>query len=357
MQEADVSPKQLQGFEARKQDHLRIALEDSVQAKDNGLSVIELRHEALPDLDFKDIQIGTRFGENPLSSPFFVSSMTAGHNRSYAVNRVLAEFCARRNLLMGVGSQRRQLHDASAAQEWKRLRGEFPAARLLGNVGMAQLIESPVDDIRRLVDSVDAVGLFVHLNPLQEVLQPEGTPNFRGGLKKLDVVCREIGVPVILKEVGCGFSLATLKRLEGTGIFAVDVGGYGGTHWGRIEGRRSQHDSQFARASRTFADWGISTADSLLHAREGGVSYEIWASGGIRNGLDAAKALALGAKMIGLAKPWLAALTEHADDPVAALDRLADQLEFELRIAMFCTGCADLEQLSTGNVWRCKQKI
>lgn len=344
-------------FEARKEDHLRLALEDSVQAQDNGLHAVELVHEALPDLDFADVAVSTSFRSTPLSSPFFVSSMTAGHQRSYAVNRVLAEFSSRRKMLMGVGSQRRQLTDRSAAEEWKRLRSEFPAALLLGNLGLAQLIESPVDDIRALVESIDALGLFVHLNGLQEAIQPEGTPRFRGGLNKLETICRQLGVPVIVKEVGCGFSLATLKRLEGTGIFAVDLGGFGGTHWGRIEGRRSPTRSRFAAAAKTFANWGISTCDSLLNAREAGVSYEIWASGGIRNGLDAAKVLAMGARMVGLAQPWLAALTQNADDPVAGLDRLEDQLEFELKIAMFCTGCADLQQLTTRNVWRCRQKI
>lgn len=344
-------------FEARKQDHLRLALDGAVQAGDNGLEAIELVHEALPDLDFQEIRLATRFGEQPLSSPLFVSSMTAGHDKSYAINRVLAQFSSRRRMLMGVGSQRRQLNDAAAALEWRRLRSEFPTALLLGNIGLAQLIESPVGDIRRLVESIDALGLFVHLNGLQEVLQPEGTPRFRGGLKKLEIVSRELRVPVIVKEVGCGFSLATLQRLEGTGIFAVDVGGFGGTHWGRIEGRRSQHDSRFARAARTYADWGISTGEALRSAARAGLSYEIWASGGMRNGLDAAKALAMGARMVGLAQPWLAALTENPDDPVPALDRLADQIEFELKIAMFCTGCPDLERLASGNVWRRRQEI
>ena len=354
--EADFSIEPTPQFEARKQDHLRLALEDSVQASDNGLHAVELVHEALPDLDLADITLTTSFHSTPLSSPLFVSSMTAGHQRSYAVNRVLAEFSSRRKILMGVGSQRRQLRDRSASDEWRRLRSEFPTALLLGNLGLAQLIESPIDDIRVLVESINALGLFVHLNGLQEAIQPEGTPRFRGGLNKLESVCRELSVPVIVKEVGCGFSESTLKRLEGIGIFAADVSGFGGTHWGRIEGRRSPQQSRFANAGKTFADWGISTCDSLLNARKAGVSYEIWASGGIRNGLDAAKALAMGARMVGLAQPWLAALTQNADDPVAALDRLADQLEFELKIAMFCTGCADLRQLTTRNVWKCRQK-
>ncbi len=354
--EGDSSTEPTPQFEARKEDHLRLALEDSVQAGDNGFQAVELVHEALPDLDLADVALSTCFGSTTLASPLFVSSMTAGHQRSYAVNRVLAEFSSRRKILMGVGSQRRQLRHRSAADEWKRLRSEFPAALLLGNLGLAQLIESPVDDIRALVESIDGLGLFVHLNGLQEAIQPEGTPRFRGGLNKLEKVCRELSVPVIVKEVGCGFSLSTLRRLEGTGIFAVDVGGFGGTHWGRIEGRRSPRESRFANAAKVFEDWGISTCDSLLNARDARASYEIWASGGIRNGLDAAKALAMGARMVGLAQPWLAALTHNADDPVAALDRLADQLEFELKIAMFCTGCADLQQLTTRNVWRCRQE-
>jgi isopentenyl-diphosphate Delta-isomerase len=357
IRQKDLSPELLPQFEARKQDHLRLALDDAVQAKDNGLDQIELVHEALPDLDFSEIRLEAVYRSHQLSSPLIVSSMTAGHGRSYAVNRVLAEFSSRRRILMGVGSQRRQLTDPAAAHEWTRLRSEFPDALLLGNIGLAQLIERPVDDIRTLVESIDAVGLFVHANALQEAVQPEGTPRFRGGLSKLEKVCRELAVPVIVKEVGCGFSTSTLERLQRAGVFAVDVGGFGGTHWGRIEGKRSPPNSITAHAAETFAHWGITTCESLLNAREVKPTFEVWASGGIRNGLDAAKALALGARMVGLAQPWLAALTQHADDPVAALDRLADQIEFELKIAMFCTGCANLEQLSTGNVWRCRQKI
>ena len=354
--EKDFSPEPLPQFEARKQDHLRLALEDAVQAKDNGLDRIELLHEALPDLDFSDIRLETTFRSCRLSSPLIVSSMTAGHGRSYAVNRVLAEFSSRRRMLMGVGSQRRQLTDPAAAHEWTRLRTDFPDALLLGNIGIAQLIERPVDDIRALVESIEAIGLFVHVNALQEAVQPEGTPRFRGGLIKLEKVCRELSVPVIVKEVGCGFSTSTLERLQPAGVFAVDVGGFGGTHWGRIEGKRSPPNSLAAHAAETFAHWGISTCDSLLNARQVKPAYEIWASGGIRNGLDAAKSLALGARMVGLAQPWLAALTQHADDPVSALDRLADRLELELKIAMFCTGCANVEQLSTRNVWKCRQR-
>lgn len=344
-------------FESRKQDHLRLALEDAAQAKANGLERVELIHEALPDLDFSDIQISTTFGSIALSSPLLVSSMTAGHARSYAVNKVLADLSARRNILMGVGSQRRQLRDPTAAEEWKRLRREVPNALLLGNLGLAQVIESPISDIRALLESIEAVGLFVHVNGLQETIQPEGTPRFRGGLQKLEAVCREIAVPVIVKEVGCGFSVSTLERLEGTGVFAVDVGGFGGTHWARIEGRRSPADSLSARAAQTFGDWGISTCESLLNARRAKITYQVWASGGIRTGLDVAKALALGGCMVGLAQPWLATLTDHPDDPLAALERLTDCLEFELKIAMFCTGCADLAQLATRKIWKCRQGI
>src|SRR5204863_7987757 len=154
IQKESLSTEPTSQFESRKKDHLRLALDESVQVKDNGLDAIELLHEALPDLDFDDVEIATRFGGHPLSSPLFVSSMTAGHDRSYAVNRVLAEFSSRRNILMGVGSQRRQLRDRSASDEWKRLRSEFPAALLLGNLGLAQLIESPIGDIRGLVESI-----------------------------------------------------------------------------------------------------------------------------------------------------------------------------------------------------------
>jgi isopentenyl-diphosphate delta-isomerase len=357
-------------FESRKQDHLRLALDPRVQTGGNGLDRIELIHEALPEINFADIDIATQFNVKlinvklkddshkiKLNSPLFISSMTAGHEPGAPINQALAQLSSRRKILMGVGSQRRELGDPSARDEWRKLREQAPDAILAGNLGLAQLIQTPVDAVRGLVDSLQAVALFIHLNSLQEALQPEGTPNFRGGLQKIEELCRTLPVPVIIKEVGCGFSESTLKRLEGLGVFAVDISGYGGTHWGRIEGLRAPENSVQAQAAVTFSHWGTSTLQSMLNVSKANVTYQIFASGGVRHGLEAAKLVALGAELVGLAQPWLAAYGQFDKDPQKGLEHLADRLDFELKTALFCTGCKDLSELRRKKVWKWRHEI
>lgn len=363
-------------FETRKRDHIRIALDSRSQTEgQNGLNSIELIHEALPELDYKEVDISTSFffsGNTSLkadaislklSSPIFISSMTAGHEHGRHINEALARLSDRRQILMGVGSQRRELDDSNAAEEWLQVRKQAPKARLLGNIGITQLVKTPIDKIQKLIDATEAIALFVHLNPLQEVLQPEGTPSFKDGLKALENLVKIAGVPVIVKEVGCGFSVDTLKRLQGTGVFAVDVSGKGGTHWGRVEGYRSQPDQMLYKVAQTFQNWGISTVQSVLNAKEAAkgnsASYEVWASGGVRNGLEVGKLLALGAKKVGIAKPFLEAVLEAQGDQVILpdvadqrLEELLNRLETELKITMFCTGCRTLQDLQTKIVTR-----
>ena len=192
--------------------------------------------------------------------------------------------------------------------------------------------------------------MIIHTNPLQECIQPEGTPRFRGGLAALEKLCAQLSVPVILKETGCGFSLKTLARLQETGLAAIDVSGRGGTHWGRVESQRlSAEQIQFS-AGKTFADWGISTVDSILAAKSLQLTAEVWASGGVRTGLDAAKLLAMGASMVGMAQPLLAAALEGEEKLVQQIE----QLNYELMVAMFCTGTESVLELRKGDVWKMK---
>lgn len=338
-------------FEQRKRDHIRIALDPRSQTSgQSGLDSIELIHEALPNLDFKEVDISTSFvfGDKSisLSSPIFISSMTAGHEKGLEINEALARLSDRRKILMGVGSQRRELDDSNATEEWIRVRKQAPRAHLLGNIGITQLIKTPIDKVRRLIDSIQAAGLFVHLNPLQEALQPEGTPDFKNGLQAIENLVKVAGVPVLVKEVGCGFSVETLKRLKSAGIFAVDIGGKGGTHWGRVEGYRSEESDLLYKVAQTFSNWGIGTVQSMLNAKEAQVNYEIWASGGVRSGLDIGKLCALGATKVGIAKPFL----EAALNGDEALDELLTKLELELKITMFCTGSRNLKDLQTKSV-------
>ncbi|MDG0817407.1 type 2 isopentenyl-diphosphate Delta-isomerase [Bdellovibrio svalbardensis] len=372
-------------FETRKRDHIKIALDSRSQTEgQNGLDSIELIHEALPELDYKEVDISTSFFFSgnasqkthsktdaislKLSSPIFISSMTAGHEHGRQINEALARLSDRRQILMGVGSQRRELNDSNAAEEWAQVRKQAPRARLLGNIGITQLIKTPIDKIQKLIEATEAVALFVHLNPLQEVLQPEGTPSFKDGLQAIENLVKIAGIPVIVKEVGCGFSAETLKRLHNTGIFAVDVSGKGGTHWGRVEGYRSQPEQMLYKVAQTFQNWGISTVQSMLNAKEAAKgnprSYEVWASGGVRNGLEVGKLVALGAQKVGIAKPFLeAALLGQNSDQLLQPDKaeqnirpeqadqnledLLNRLETELKITMFCTGCRTLQDLQT----------
>ena len=335
-------------FENRKADHIRLALEERMQATGgSGLDRIRLVHEAFPEIDFSQVSIETHLLGRATRVPFLVSSMTAGHAGSLNLNLILARVAEKRGWLMGVGSQRRQLTDPSADQEWAKIRAACPGARFLGNIGLSQLIRSKVAEIRRLADTLQAEAMIVHANPLQEALQPEGTPQFAGGFEALEHLVLELGIPVVVKETGCGFSDRTLARLKGLGVAAVDVSGYGGTHWGRIEGGRSADGEMLSLASETFREWGIGTVESLRAALELKADYEVWASGGIRSGLDAAKVLAMGAEAVGFAKP----LIESALRGEAALDRTMERLEYELKTAMFCTGSKDINELHEKRVW------
>lgn len=341
----------VQQFEGRKADHIRLSLDPRTQTDHlRPFSSVELIHEALPEINFSEVSLATYTLGQEVDSPFFISSMTAGHHGSLSLNRVFAEAASEKGWLMGVGSQRRELNDESARKEWETIRALAPDAQFIGNIGIAQLIETATGDVERLVEALEAKALFVHTNPLQEALQPEGTTQFRGGLDALSRVCRELSVPVIFKETGCGFSQSTLIRLQEIGLAVVDVSGLGGTHWGRIEGFRSEVGDLQYQAAQTFKNWGIGTLDSLLQANELDLNFELWASGGIRSGLDAAKCLAVGAQMVGLAQPLLQSALEGTE----SLLRKMEQLEYELRIALFCTGCKNLAELQEKDVWQIK---
>jgi len=340
-------------FEKRKREHIELSLADANEAMGlSGLDSIGLVHEALPEINFSDIKLQHKSLGEVLETPFLVSSMTAGHIDSVDLNQRLAKACQSRGWMMGVGSQRRELFDAKASNEWAKLRKAAPRVKLIGNIGLSQLIHSSVDSIKSLVAALQASALFVHTNPLQEALQPEGTPEFKGGLKALSQLCQQLNVPVVLKETGCGFSVATLQRLKETGLKAVDVSGFGGTHWGRIEGARAQASGSKsalikAQAAKTFSHWGVSTVQSVSNALELNPDYEVWASGGVRTGLDAAKLFAMGANKVGFAKPILQAALAGEE----ALDVKMEVLEFELKTALFCTGAESIGALQSKKAW------
>lgn len=329
-------------FEKRKQDHIELALMPANQTEAlHAFDQVNLIHEALPDLNFNDITLcSTRFTKK-VATPFMVASMTAGHQHAESINTRLIAACAEQGWAMGVGSQRRELTDKTAAFEWHKLRQQYPQVSLLSNLGIAQLISTPLDDLKRLTDVLEAEALIIHCNPLQECIQPEGTPYFKGCREALSALVAHSSIPIVVKETGCGFSAATLQRLNDLGVAAVDVSGLGGTHWGRIEGHRTAMESPQRSASLTFADWGITTVQSIMNAMAISPRFEVWGSGGVRHGLDAAKLIALGATTVAFAKPMLSAALQSEEDVIAVMAAI----EYELKVAMFCTGSAVLSDL------------
>jgi len=340
--ESPSSTETVTGFEKRKAEHIEHALSGASQSNVmRGFDAIHMLHEALPDLDFSEINLEDSDPKALFTSPFFVASMTAGHRDGEAINQRIAEACNHTGWAMGVGSQRRELFDADEAKRWQEINKKNSNVIFLSNLGLSQVIQTPVDKIKKIIESLGAKALIVHTNPLQEALQVEGTPQFKGGVKALETLCRDLDCPVILKETGCGFSKHTLKTVSQIGLFAVDVSGSGGTHWGRVEGMRAKEQSPQQIAAEAFANWGISTVDSLLYASNVKAEFRLWASGGLRNGLDAAKCFALGAKKVSFAKKVL----EPAMLSSQAVVDFMHQSEYELKVAMFCTGSKNFSKL------------
>lgn len=342
-----------QKFEGRKREHIQHSLDLANQASGlTGLEQIHLNHEALPEIDFDEVQLKSSCLGQSLKTPFFIAGMTAGHEEAFSINRILATACQQRGWAMGVGSQRRDLEVSDSLDRWTSLRKEVPKLMLFANIGLSQLIHADSGQIQKLVHKIQADALVVHVNALQEALQPEGTPKFRGGLLALKRICKFLDKPIVLKETGCGFAKKTLLQLVDVGVSAVDVSGLGGTHWGRIEGARAPSESIPAKASVTFSNWGEPTAQSVLDAVETLPKIEIWASGGVRSGLDAAKLIALGALRVGYAQPAL----EAALGGIERLEEWMQLQEFELKTALFCTGSLNCDQLrQKEGIWKLRR--
>jgi isopentenyl-diphosphate delta-isomerase len=328
--------------QSRKADHLRVCLEDDVQFREttSGLEAYRFTHCCLPDLDRREIDISTTFLDHPLEAPILISSMTGGTDLAKTINFRLAAIAQQYKLAMGVGSQRVAIEHPDLADGFK-LRSIAPDALLFANLGAVQLnYRYGIDECLRAVELLEADALILHLNPLQEAVQTRGDTNFRGLLDKIAIVCDTLPIPVIAKEVGNGISPTMAEKLIAAGVAAIDVAGAGGTSWAKVEGERAQ-DAKQRRLGTTFSDWGIPTAECITQIREIAPSIPLIASGGLRNGLDIAKAIALGADLAGLALPFLQAANESED----ALHTLVDMLKAEITTVLFCTGTATLAQL------------
>ncbi|HRX03734.1 MAG TPA: type 2 isopentenyl-diphosphate Delta-isomerase [Anaerolineae bacterium] len=327
---------------ARKADHIRINLEENVQFPrlSTGLERFRFVHEALPELDMTQIDLSVDLFGHAVRAPLLISSMTGGTEAAERINLNLAIGAQARGIAMGVGSQRTGLEVDGTAGSF-RVRSVAPDILLFANLGAGQLNKGyTVDHCRRAVDMIEADALILHLNPLQEAVQADGDWDWSGLLGKIGQVCAAVGVPVVAKEVGWGINGRLARRLADVGVAAIDVAGSGGTSWTEVEYHRAPSE-RLRRIARTFADWGIPTADSLIQVRQAAPELPAIASGGIRDGIDVAKCVALGATLVGLASPFLRAATVSDEAVVDAIDLLAD----ELRIAMFCTGAGDVTAL------------
>ena len=329
--------------ESRKVDHIRINLDEDVQFPNitTGLEKYRFLHRAVPELDLKDINTQcTLFGKT-LDAPILISSMTGGTDIAQRINYNLAKAAQHHGIAMGLGSQRAMIEDETLTYSYE-VRDVAPDILLLANVGAVQLNYGyGVDQCRKAVDMIEGDALILHFNVLQEAVQPEGDTNFAGLLAKIEQVCKSIDVPVIAKEVGWGFSEQDVRDLANVGISAIDVAGSGGTSWSEVEYYRAPN-AFHAKVAASFADWGIPTASAIQYAKHGAPNLDIIASGGLRDGIDIAKCIALGAKVGGLAGPFLKA----ADHSAEAVDQLIEELKAQLRIAMLCSGAKDLDNLS-----------
>lgn len=326
---------------ARKADHIRINLEEDVASSlTTGLEDYRFIHQALPEMNLEQVDLAQDLFGKQVHAPILISSMTGGTTEAGRINRILAEAAQAARIVMGVGSQRAALENPLAAETF-RVRRYAPDIVLLANLGAVQLNYGfTVDDCKRAVDMIEADALILHLNALQEAVQPEGDTRFAGLLDKITQVCRQIPVPVVAKEVGWGISEDAARMLVEAGVAAIDVAGAGGTSWSQVEKFRIQ-DPSLARVAAAFRNWGIPTAESIRMVRRAAPEIIIFASGGIRNGVDIAKCIALGASLGGMAGPFLKAAARSLEDTVQTIQ----EVQRELQICMFVAGAANLARL------------
>ena len=338
-----MSPPNLPSeIENRKSEHLRVCIEEDVEFQQltSGLEKYRFTHCCLPELDRSDIELGTTFLGKSLKAPILISSMTGGTELAHLVNTRLATVAQRYGLAMGVGSQRIALEQPELAPTFA-VRSLAPDILLLANLGAVQLnYGCGLENCLKLVELLEADALILHLNPLQEWVQSGGDSNFKGLLAKIQQICAQLPVPVIAKEVGNGISAVMAKQLIEAGVAAIDVAGAGGTSWAKVESQRAK-DNRQRHLGQVFADWGLPTAECITAIRSMNSTIPLIASGGLKNGLDLAKSIALGADLGGLARPFLVAAIESE----AAVDELVKFLIAELEIVLFCTGNPNLSAL------------
>jgi isopentenyl-diphosphate delta-isomerase len=327
----------------RKAEHIQLALDDRMQLRSSWFDEYAFEHQGLPEIDFANIDTSTTFLGRRLAAPLLISCMTGGTDEATQINRNLARAAEETRVAVGIGSQRKAFEDPATLESF-RIRPFAPSVPLLANLGAVQLNYGfGVKECRQAVEMIEADALVLHLNPLQEAIQPEGQCNFAGLLDKVAEVAGALEVPVIVKEIGCGISLALARELKQRGIDIIDTAGHGGTSWARIEAARAGD----AEIGERFAEWGIPTPLSIRQlAIVPGLT--VIGSGGLRHGIDLAKAIALGADVGGMAWQFLKAGTESKERVVEKIQRTVH----ELKISMFCAGSETLNDLKRAQLIR-----
>jgi len=324
----------------RKMDHIRICLEKPVQASSRPFEDVVLIHRALPEICESEIDTECLFLDRRLAYPLMISAMTGGHPDTREINLNLARAAQEMRVALGVGSQRAALEDPRQVETFSLVRDAAPDVPIVGNIGAVQLQRSGPKVLEKLAEMIDADAIAIHLNFLQESIQPEGDRDATGVLAAIKSAA-ESAIPIMVKETGAGLSREVAKELVEAGVKVLDVSGTGGTSWSGVEAYRGEEagDRESALMGRMFWDWGIPTPASIVECSSVGSS--VIASGGVRSGLDAAKSLALGASLAGVALPLLSPATKSREDTVIALKEFSRAL----RIAMFLTGSRSLSQL------------
>ena len=325
----------------RKSEHIRINTEEDVRSGiTNGLEHYFFVHEALPEINLDEIDLGVTIFNRKLCAPILISSMTGGTQEAAQINQNLAIAAQEMRVALGMGSQRAALDHTELAYTYQ-VRKWAPDILLLANLGAIQLnYNYGIDHCRKAVDMIEADGLILHLNPLQEAIQTKGDTHFFGLLKKIEQVCKSLPVPVIVKEVGWGISGNTARRLVDAGVKVIDVAGAGGTSWSQVEMHRAKNPSQ-AHLAAAFIEWGIPTAESIIQVREAAPQVMIFASGGLRSGLDITKCIALGAELGGIAGPFLKAAGVSANRIVQKIA----EINKEILVTMFAVGANNIPKL------------
>jgi isopentenyl-diphosphate delta-isomerase len=342
------SQADIETIKRRKKEGIDIPIQKNVQAKTTTtyLEFVRLIHNALPEIDYDEIDISTTFLNRLFAAPLVIDSMTGGTPEAFMINARLGELAEKYGFAMGLGSQRAGLHSEELAETYSVARKNAPKAFLIANIGGAQLSKGlSIDTTKKILRRVEANALVVHLNPLQELVQPEGEPKYRGVLKKISELIENIDVPVIVKEVGAGISREVAIKLEMAGVAAINIAGAGGTSWAGVEKVRAEvaKDDAKIHLGQMFWDWGIPTAASLLEVKKAVKKIPLIASGGLRNGLEVAKCMALGASMSAMAYPFLLRAAESTE----SLFKFADILLAELKSTMFLIGAKDIETLKS----------